>query len=244
MTTRDTTAEPYGVGYSLLRTIITPYWLYTGFQGSFVIIGMTLAAIEHGWRWDLWWLAMIGLWLGDQGVKAIDLAAEDIAIRYDSNIMFYGGLVEGAIGLLIGIYLASITSWWLLTILFTAGFLSLAYDLEWFEGRLHDRKYVTGWGNLAFTTGWLPTVGGYFLLAETLTPGIAIFAIGPMLISGGVTYYEEDIKAELYEIVGIEYTRSVPSDIARLKRRIVKANFLYSLGCIAMAVGLVVEFVL
>lgn len=233
-----------GVLGSLFRSLITPYWLYTILPVSYITLGMVLASIEHGWDWQLWGLGVASMWFFDQGFKSVDLSADDLAITLDSRIQFGVGVAQVLLGVAICVWLALQTTMWVLVLVAVNVPLGFAYDLEWLDGLLHDRVHVTGWGNLSAVVGWSPTVLGYLLLAHELSVGIAVFAIGPMLVVGAVVWPEQDVKPEIYRAVGIQYTRDVDRNDERFRERFVYAQLLVVFAFAAMMAGLVIEVVL
>jgi len=180
----------------------------------------------------------------DQGMKSVDLSAESVNISVDSTIQSTIGVGMIVAGMAIGISLAWLTTWWYLGILGLVVLLGFAYVLEWFDGRLHDRKYMTGWNNLGFCIGWVFTVSGYMFLAETLSVGIVVFAIGPMLSVGTMAWVTEDMKDEVYRQCEIDHDRETPTNIQRLKQRELTSQWFRIIGFVAMAAGMYLEIVL
>ena len=233
--------EKRGAGYTFFRSVFNHYWIFSLLSLGAGTTGMAIAAFEHPWRWDLWLVMLAFLWVMDQGMKTLDLSVDELAIDLDSRIQRAVGFAMVAIGILLGVLLARMSTWWFMAILGTGAFLGLAYNLEWFDGRLHDKKYHTGWGNLGFVLGWLTTFTGYFLLAEQFSLGIAIFSIGPMIGIGTMIYVEKDIKREIYDTAGFYYTREVEADAERLRRRTHRSHQMRIVSYVAMGVGLMVE---
>lgn len=231
-----------GLGYNILRSIVNQYWLYALLSPTVGTIGMLLASVKYGWRWNLWIVMSIFLIIMDLGMKTLDLADEELTVDMDSNIQRITGISMLCCGVILGILLAYMSTWWFLGILLIGTIFGLSYNLEWFDGYLHDRRYPTGWGNLGFCIGWLCTITGYFLLSKNLNLGIAIFSLGPMIGIGTIAYVEGDLKKELYESVNIRYTRELNSDVERLKNRSMQSNILRVFGYICMAVGLLLLF--
>ncbi|PSP75631.1 hypothetical protein BRC81_14685 [Halobacteriales archaeon QS_1_68_20] len=232
-----------GILTSFLRSVVTPYWLYTILPVSFITLGMLIASIEHGWDWELWGLAAASMWFFDQGFKSVDLSADDLAVRLHSGIQFGVGVAQVLLGVGITTWLALQTTPWVLLLVAINVPLAFAYDMEWFDGLLHDRVHVTGWGNLGIVIGWSPTVLGYLLLAQEVSLGIVVFAVGPLLVLGAVVWPEQDVKPEIYRAVGIEYTRDVDRNVDRFRQRFVYAQLLIAFAFAAMMIGLMIEFV-
>lgn len=238
--TKSTVGEA-GLAYSLFRSVINQYVLYTFYPMAAMTLGLIIASLEVGWDWTIWGIAMAHMWFYDEGMKSVDLSADDINLDVNSNIQFTIGMGMILTGYGLGFVLARMTTIWYAVVLVFLTLLGLAYNLEWFDGRLHDRQYVTGWGNLAFCLGWAPTVCGYILLAETVSLGIVLFAVGPLLIKGTMGWIEEDMKDALYDLKDIKHERPTPTDVDRIKRRTLTSQLLRILAFVMMATGLMVE---
>ncbi|GAB3030806.1 hypothetical protein GCM10025298_19440 [Natronobiforma cellulositropha] len=219
------------------------YWLFSILPLTVATMGMVIGSVSGTWDWTVWALAMAALWLLDQGMKSVDLAAPDVNVTVDPRIQYPIGFGMIAAGAVVAIVAAWMTTWLALGILVLGVFLGLAYNLEWFGGRLHDRKYLTGWGNLGFTLGWLCTVLGYVYASGTVSLGIAIFAFGPMASIGTMAWVTEDMKDEMYARTGIEHRRKTERNVERLIDRELHSQFVRVLGFVAMAVGITLEFV-
>ncbi|GGN95665.1 hypothetical protein GCM10009030_23070 [Haloarcula pellucida] len=204
-------------------------------------LGFLIASLHHGWDWTIWVVAMAHMWFYDEGVKSVDLSADDINLDVNSDIQFAIGALMILIGFSLAVVLASWTTIWYVPFVLFLTSLGLAYNLEWFGGVFHDRQYVTGWGNLAFCLGWAPAVCGYMLLAQNVSLGIVVFAIGPMLVKGTMGWIEEDMKDTLYEMKGIKYDRATPTDVDRMKRRSLNSQVLNIASFVFMAIGLMIE---
>ncbi|WP_396613929.1 hypothetical protein ACH9L7_18950 (plasmid) [Haloferax sp. S1W] len=230
-----------GVFYSIYKSIINPYIGYTLYPMASMTLGLTIASLQYGWDWTIWMVAMAHMWFYDEGMKSVDLSADDINLDVNSTIQFGIGVLMILTGFSLAVVLAYWTSIWYVPFVMFLTLLGLAYNLEWFGGILHDRQYVTGWGNLAFCLGWAPAVCGYLLLAETVSLGIIVFAIGPMLVKGTMGWIEEDMKDTLYEMKGIKHERPTPTDVDRMKRRSLNSQILNIVSFIAMSIGLMIE---
>lgn len=236
--------EKRGVGYTFVRSVFNHYWIFSLLSLGAGTTGMAIAAFDHPWRWELWAAMAAFLWTMDQGMKTLDLSVDELAVNLDARVQRAVGFGMVGVGVLLGVLLAAMSTWWFLVVLVAGALLGLAYNLEWFGGRLHDKKYHTGWGNLGFVLGWLTTFTGYFLLAEEFSLGIAIFSLGPMIGIGTMIYVEKDIKREIYETAGFVYTRTVEADPDRLRRRTYRSHRMRIVSYVAMGLGLAVEALL
>ncbi len=230
-----------GTFYSIYKSIINPYVAYTFYPMASMSLGLIVASIHQGWDWTIWMVAMVHMWFYDEGMKSVDLSADDINLDINSNIQFAVGVLMILTGFGLAVVLASWTTIWYVPFVMFLTFLGLAYNLEWFDGVLHDRQYVTGWGNLAFCLGWAPAVCGYILFAETISLGIIVFAIGPMLVKGTMGWIEEDMKDTLYDMKGIKHNRPTPTNVERMKRRSLNSQVLNIVSFVAMSIGLMIE---
>lgn len=235
---------------SLARSLVTPIWTFNIYPLAYMSIGMILATIGSStWDWQLWALAAACIWFGDEGVHNYDLAPDDIAIQLDSRIQLIVGTVYLLIGLSLGVLLASLTSWWFLVLVGTGAFFSVAYNLEWFDGLLHDRDYVVGTGNLSFNVAGIPAFGGFFLFAHSwATPldlvGMGLVAVGLMCNLSGLDLLEQDAKEARYQIFATPSTRDVDANVERLQMRAMNAH-LWNMACFwLLAIGLSITFLL
>lgn len=246
METEGATAESdRGLWYHVRWSVVNQYWRFSLLPVAAVTLGMAVAKASHGlaWDWVRWGLAAASFLVADLGMKSLDLSAPDVNIAVDARVQSVVGAAMIGVGVLLGVVIAEWTTRLYYVVVVLGVFLGLAYSLEWFDGRLHDREYVTGWGNLGFVLGWLSTVAGYMALSGTVSPGIALFGLGPLVSFGTMAWVTQDMKDAVYEGVGIEHDRELEHDYDRLKRRELQGQWYRVLGFVAMAAGLVVEFV-
>lgn len=227
--------------YSIYKSVINQYITYTLYPMAAMTLGLVVASLHNSWDWTIWMVAMAHMWFFDEGMKSVDLSAGDINLDVNSSIQFAVGVLMIVTGFSLAVVLASWTTFWYVPFVLFLTALGFAYNLELFGGILHDRQYVTGWGNLAFCLGWAPAICGYVLLAEGVSVGIVVFAIGPMLVKGTMGWIEEDMKDTLYEIKDIEHDRPTPTDVDRMKRRSLYSQVLNIASFVAMAIGLMIE---
>ncbi|PSP77079.1 hypothetical protein BRC81_10615 [Halobacteriales archaeon QS_1_68_20] len=259
---RSASSRSSPLWYHVGRTLVTQYWPFSIVPISGLTMGMAVAVASQdvAWDWRLWGMAAAFLLLVDQGVKSIDLSAPDINLAVDSTVQFRLGSLMVLVGFVIGLSIAYFTSWTFLIILGVLVSLAILYNFspgphgesprglnffnDWFGGMFHDKRKFTGRMNLGLCVGGIPTVIGYFLVTETVSLGILVFAAAPMLHMAAMIWVIEDYKDVLYPALGIEYERDVPNDFQRLKVRSVKSQ-IYRLIAFALgAVGLYLEFVL
>lgn len=231
------------VATDVRRSLVNNYWIFSILPLTVATIGMVIGSVNGTWNWTVWALTMAFLWLMDQGMKSVDLSAPDVNVTVDPRVQYPIGLGMIGLGAAIALFVSSMTTWWYIVVLVLGTFLGLAYNLEWFGGRLHDRKYLSGWGNLGFTLGWLCTVTGYIFSTGTISLGIAIFAFGPMASIGTMAWVTEDMKDEMYERTGIEHRRVTERNVERLIDRELHSQLVRVLGFVAMALGILIELI-
>lgn len=236
-----------GLRYSFVNSLLTPYWAFNVLEMAYVTIGMTLALpVSTGsWNWTVWGVAMVYIWLGSAGANNLDLADEGLTIDIDSTVQYTVGYAMLTAFIALGFVLAWLTTPLYIGIVVLTCVGALAYNLEWFGGRFHDRKYPTGIGNLGFTATFLPTLGGFLLVKQTVDAtvlGAAFVAAGLTIIVCLVHYVEGDLKEYKYEMFGIDHDRDVEPDYERLERRAAKQQGLNILGTTIMGVGFALIF--
>jgi hypothetical protein len=236
-----------GLLYSIMNSLVTPYWSFNILEVGYLTLGMALAGATYEWDWYLWGVGAAFIWIWSAASNNMDLAASKLTVDVNSRVQYVIGTLMFVLYAAIGIYLSSITTWLFSALVVLAAFGSLAYNLEWFGGILHDREYITGIGNLGFTAAWVPTFIGYFLIAQTVTIdllGAALFAVGPMFVCSAIHYLESDLKELKYESFGIEHERNVEPNFRRLQQRAAVQPNLNIIGMCSMAIGLIIIFIL
>ena len=158
------------------------YWTllhppYTLWHLSFVALGASVATTLKP---RLLGLALLAFFLA-VGIAAH--ALDELHGRPLRTAIPRGALIAlAAIGLMgalgIGLYGASIVSWWGLVFMGIGGFLVPAYNLEWFGGRFHtDLWFAVMWG------GFPALAGGYSQTARIDAP-ILLVAAGCAYVAG------------------------------------------------------------
>lgn len=243
MATSKPSGEPHGLAGSLARSFLTQYWPFTAYVLSYVTVGMALAAVNGGFNWMHAGLLLVAMWFGLEGLHAIDLAEPNIARRVDSNIQMVAGVAGLFVGGGLGVYLASLTSWWFLAFVGVELFLGLAYNLEWFNGLLHDFDTPSGIANFGFSWGLVPFLSGYFVMGGGLALGAVIFSLGVMFDAMKLIALFEVSKPAPYDDLGISHTRDVEQDTDLMNEVTHRGNKMSMVAWALMAVGLVVLFV-
>lgn len=229
---------------SVFKSVFTHYWMFTVYVLGYMTVGMALAAVQYGWSWTVWGLAAATIWFGLEGLHAVDLADDDIAVDVDSNVQTVVGYLEVFFGGLLGIVLAAVTTWWFLGFVILGTALGVAYNEEMFGGLLHDHDKVTGIANFGFSWAVIPFLGAYFVVAETLSLGIVIVSLGVMFDAMRLIWLFEVSKPAPYDDVGIEHDREFNPAPSALVGDVHRANTLNMVAWAVVAIGLVVEFAL
>jgi len=193
--------------FSVLRSLVTPYVPFTVYVVAYTLFGAALGA----WTGTLNIINGLGvaaaIWFGLEGLHAIDLADEGVATRLNNSIANILGYVQVGLGSLLGVWLASRTTWWFLGLVAAGAFLGLAYNEEWFGGLLHDRDKLTGLANFGVSWGTVTFLAGYFVMYTALRPALALFALAVTIGAIRLNYLEGHGAIYRYEDVGIEHTR-------------------------------------
>jgi hypothetical protein len=134
---------------------------YTLWHLSYVAIG---AALAPEWRPRILALGLIAFFLG-MGIAAHaldELHGRPLQTRIPKRTLVVLAVVSLAVAAAIGIAVAIHTSLWLLAFVAAGAFIAAAYNLEWFDGRLHgDPWFSLAWGSF-------PLLTAYFAAAETI----------------------------------------------------------------------------
>ena len=134
---------------------------YTLWHLSYVAIG---AALAPEWRPRILALGLIAFFLG-MGVAAHaldELHGRPLQTRIPERTLVVLAVVSLALAAAIGIGVAIHTNLWLLAFVAAGAFIAAAYNLEWFDGRLHgDPWFSLAWGSF-------PLLAAYFAAAETI----------------------------------------------------------------------------
>jgi hypothetical protein len=143
---------------------------YTLWHLSYVVVGAALAPAWRPERLGLT-LAAFALALGVAAHALDELNGRPLATAIPRRTLVWLAVVTLAGACAIGAAAAAAWTLWLLAFVAAGAFLVLAYNLEWFGGKLHtDLTFALAWG--AF-----PVLTAYFAAAERLR-GEAVLAAG------------------------------------------------------------------
>ena len=149
--------------------------------------------------------------------------------------------VIGVVGALaIGLYGASIVSWWGLVFIGIGGFLVPAYNLEWFGGRFHtDLWFAVMWGGFPALAGGFSQTGRIDVPILLISAGCGYVAAAQRRLSTPVRSLRRRATAVTGEISYDDGTQ-VPLDAAAMTRAPEGALRLLWIAMVLLAVGLVI----
>jgi hypothetical protein len=149
---------------------------YTLWHLSYVAIG---AAIAPHWRPGVFGLALLAFFLG-MGVAAHaldELHGRPLVTRIPDTTLVALAVASLAGAAVIGVIVSFRTNLWLFVFVAVGAFIAVAYNLEWFGGRLHgDPWFALAWGAL-------PVLATYFAAAETIRVEAVLAAAFAALLS-------------------------------------------------------------
>ena len=210
MATNSATAtEPRNesVRRSILRSVVTPYWPFTVYVAAYAVAGIAIASAFSGFSYTVLFASIGAIYFGLEGLHALDLADEGVATDMDNRVAFTVGMMEVALGAALGITIAMITTLWFIPIVMVGTFLGMAYNLEWFDGLLHDRDKMTGLGNFGVSWGAIPFFGGFYVIHQSISIGVLVVTLGVGIDAARLNYQEGHGRIARYENTGIEHDR-------------------------------------
>ncbi|MEW5792038.1 MAG: hypothetical protein ACOY4L_05370 [Pseudomonadota bacterium] len=152
---------------------------YTGMVLAFTVVGAMLAENLH---WDrvfaLLLIYFLALGVGAHALDALgSKGAKPWGTVFSIRQLWTLASISVLLAYAIGLYYMVLYTPLLWLIAIPEGFFLLAYNLEWFGGRFHS----DGW--FAFSWGVLPTLAGYVLQSNRLTPAALLVAAAMGLLS-------------------------------------------------------------
>lgn len=146
--------------------------------------------------------------------------------------------VTGALA--IGLYGASVVSWWGLVFIGIGGFLVPAYNLEWFGGRFHtDLWFAVMWGGFPALAGGFSQTGRIDVPIVLISAGCGYVAAAQRRLSTPVRSLRRRATAVTGQISYDDGTR-VPLDAAAMTQAPEGALRLLWIAMVLLAVGLVI----
>ncbi len=140
----------------------------------------------------------------------------------------------------VGIYGASLVSWWGLLFIAVGGFLVPAYNLEWFHGTFHsDLWFAIMWGGFPALAGAFAQMGRINVATLFVCAGCALIAAAQRRLSTPV----RRIRRRVTSVSGIlaEENGSEPITEATITAAPEGALRLLWIAMVALAVGLVIS---
>jgi hypothetical protein len=146
--------------------------------------------------------------------------------------------VTGALA--IGLYGASVVSWWGLVFIGIGGFLVPAYNLEWFGGRFHtDLWFAVMWGGFPALAGGFSQTGRIDVPIVLISAGCGYVAAAQRRLSTPVRSLRRRATAVTGQISYDDGTR-VPLDAAAMTQAPEGALRLLWIAMVLLAAGLVI----
>jgi hypothetical protein len=149
--------------------------------------------------------------------------------------------VVGLLGALaIGIYGASVVSWWGLAFIAIGGFLVPAYNLEWFGGRFHtDLVFAAMWGGF-------PALAGGFAQTGRIDPPVMLVAAGCAYVAAAQRRLSTPVRRLRRRATAVDGTATYddgttePIDVAAMTAAPEGALRALWVGMVALAAGLAI----
>jgi hypothetical protein len=195
--------------------------------------------------YTLWHLSFVALGAFFLAVGVAAHALDELHGRPLRTEIPRGVLIAlAAIGLLgalaIGVYGASLVSWWGLLFIVVGGFLVPAYNLEWFGGRFHtDLTFAAMWGGF-------PALAGGFAQTGRIDVPIVLVALGCGYVAAAQRRLSTPVRRLRRRATGVEGSvayddgTNEPIDVAAMTAAPEGALRLLWIAMVALAVGLVI----
>lgn len=232
------------LGFSLKRSLVTPYAPFTVYVLAYTLFGIALGSVYGAFDPVRAAAVCVAIWFGLEGLHAIDLADEGVATRMDNRVANVLGYSQVIAGSAIGVWLASQTTWWFLALVGAGALLGLAYNEEWFGGWLHDRDKITGLANFGVSWGAVPFYAGFAVVNQSVTLGAVVVAAGVGVDAMRLNYLEGHGRIARYETVDIEHSRGHKSTGDEAREACHTANLYNLVAWVGIGLGTAVMFVI
>jgi hypothetical protein len=195
---------------------------YTAWHLSYVAIGAALAPRFHA---DRLWLALAAFFLAlGVAAHALDeLNGRPLRTQIPSPVLVALAVATLAGSLAIGVYAAQKWDWWLLVFVAVGGVLVPAYNLEWFNGALHNAA------GLGLSWGAFPVLTAYFVEAQT----IRVDAIGAAAFATVLILAQRTLSTPVREARRNRNTLEGTATLERALRLLTVAVILLAVGLVA-----------
>jgi hypothetical protein len=219
------------------------YWTllhppYTLWHLSFVTIGACIVPVIRPGYLGLALLAFF-LAVGIAAHALDELMGRPLRTSISDRVLVALAAVALAGAVAIGVFGASLVSWWGLAFIAVGGFLVPAYNLEWFGGWFHsDLWFAVMWGAFPALTGAFSQTGTVDVPTVFVCAACGLIAAAQRRLSTPVRRIRRRVTSVTGELV--ETGTSEPITAASLTEAPEGALRLLWLAMVALAVGLVI----
>ena len=169
-----------------------------------------------------------------------ELHGRPLRTQIPRSVLISLAVIGVAGALAIGLYGASVVSWWGLVFIAIGGFLVPAYNLEWFDGRFHtDLWFAVMWGGFPALAGGFSQTGRIDVPIVLISAGCGYVAAAQRRLSTPVRSLRRRATAVTGQISYDDGTR-VPLDAAAMTQAPEGALRLLWIAMVLLAVGLVI----
>ncbi len=220
------------------------YWTllhppYTLWHLSFVALGACVVDTLEP-RYLVMALVAFFLAVGVAAHALDELHGRPLRTQIPRSVLISLAVIGVAGALAIGLYGASVVSWWGLVFIGIGGFLVPAYNLEWFGGRFHtDLWFAVMWGGFPALAGGFSQTGRIDVPIVLISAGCGYVAAAQRRLSTPVRSLRRRATAVTGEISYDDGTRE-PLDAAAMTRAPEGALRLLWIAMVLLAVGLVI----
>lgn len=220
------------------------YWTllhppYTLWHLSFVALGACVVDTLEP-RYLVMALVAFFLAVGVAAHALDELHGRPLRTQIPRPVLISLAVIGVAGALAIGLYGASIVSWWGLVFIGIGGFLVPAYNLEWFGGRFHtDLWFAVMWGGFPALAGGFSQTGRIDVPILLISAGCGYVAAAQRRLSTPVRSLRRRATAVTGQISYDDGTR-VPLDAAAMTQAPEGALRLLWIAMVLLAAGLVI----
>ncbi len=220
------------------------YWTllhppYTLWHLSFVALGACVVDTLEP-RYLVMALVAFFLAVGIAAHALDELHGRPLRTQIPRSVLISLAVIGVAGALAIGLYGASVVSWWGLVFIGIGGFLVPAYNLEWFGGRFHtDLWFAVMWGGFPALAGGFSQTGRIDVPIVLISAGCGYVAAAQRRLSTPVRSLRRRATAVTGQISYDDGTQ-VPLDAAAMTQAPEGALRLLWIAMVLLAVGLVI----
>jgi hypothetical protein len=230
--------------YALQPGGVRDYWTllhppYTLWHLSFVALGACVVDTLEP-RYLAMALVAFFLAVGIAAHALDELHGRPLRTQIPRSVLISLAVIGVTGALAIGLYGASVVSWWGLVFIGIGGFLVPAYNLEWFGGRFHtDLWFAVMWGGFPALAGGFSQTGRIDVPIVLISAGCGYVAAAQRRLSTPVRSLRRRATAVTGQISYDDGTR-VPLDAAAMTQAPEGALRLLWIAMVLLAVGLVI----